>query len=112
MLTLKGKKEIHNLSSMERGSLKTVVTCMSAGGLFVTPMIIFPRKNNKEGLKDDFPSDSLVEMGSSGWISSELLAKWFKSFIDFTHPTEDNPALLIFDGHYSHTRNLPIIMYH
>ena len=94
---------------MERGALITVVMCMSSGGLYVPPMVIFPRKNNKNGLKDNFPADTMVEFSSSGWISTELFTKWFQSFIDFTHPTESDPVLLIFDGHYSHTRNIDIV---
>ncbi|KAJ8867723.1 hypothetical protein PR048_031526 [Dryococelus australis] len=35
---------ITSISSAERGSLVTVVTCMSAGGVHVPPMLVFPRK--------------------------------------------------------------------
>lgn len=106
---MKGKKEVHKLSSAERGGLVTLVLCMSAGGIFVPPMIIFPRKNKKNELTDRVPDDSLVECAPSGWITAELFAKWFRHFIDFTKPTSDNPVLIIFDGHYSHTRNIEII---
>lgn len=42
---LKGKRQIGTLTAAERGSLVTIIVCMSAGGTFVPPMLIFPRAN-------------------------------------------------------------------
>lgn len=100
---------MHKLSSAERGSLITVSMCMSAAGMFVPPMIIFARKNRKNSLGDGAPPGSLIEYSKSGWISSELFTKWFMHFVKHTHPTADDPVVLVFDGHYSHTRNLGLI---
>lgn len=44
VVALKGKKQISNLTSAERGALITVVTCMNATGNFVPPLFVFPRK--------------------------------------------------------------------
>lgn len=43
----KGKRQIASLTAMERGSLITLVACMSADRDFVPPMLIFPRKNKR-----------------------------------------------------------------
>lgn len=40
VIGLKGKHQVGALSAAERGSLITVVCCMSAGGTFIPPMII------------------------------------------------------------------------
>ena len=42
---MKGKKQIGALTAAERGTLVTIVACMEAGGDYVPPMLIFPRKN-------------------------------------------------------------------
>jgi len=44
ILELKGKRQISSLQSAERGSLVTVVTCMSPSGHFILPLLVFPRK--------------------------------------------------------------------
>ena len=105
----KGKKQIGCLTSAERGSLITIVICMSAGGQFVPPMMIFPRKKNSPLLGKDVPPGTLVKVHPSGWIQVNLFTEWFKHFIDFTKPSETSPTLLILDGHYSHTKNIEVI---
>jgi len=50
ILGLKGKRQIYTLQSAERGSLVTVVTCMSPTGHFIPPLLVFPRKNIKQEL--------------------------------------------------------------
>ena len=45
ILALKGKRQIGALTAAERDSLITAVVCMTAIGIFVPPLIIFPRKN-------------------------------------------------------------------
>ncbi|GBL97314.1 hypothetical protein AVEN_85000-1 [Araneus ventricosus] len=52
IIFLKGKREVHKLSSAERGRLVTIVTYMLASGNFVPPMIVFPRKGMKNQLMD------------------------------------------------------------
>lgn len=105
----KGKKQIGALTAAERGSLCTLVCCMSASGFFVPPMMIFPRKNFTDVLMKGAPPGSIGKVHPSGWIQSNLFTEWFRHFIDKTKPTVESPVLLIFDGHYSHTRNIEII---
>jgi hypothetical protein len=44
VITMRGKKEVASLTSVERGNLITAVTCMNASGTYVPPLIVFPRK--------------------------------------------------------------------
>ncbi|CAB3251790.1 unnamed protein product [Arctia plantaginis] len=55
------------------------------------------------------PLGTIGKVHPSGWIQSNLFIEWFRHFIEKTNPSEASPVLLIFDGHYSHTRNLEII---
>jgi hypothetical protein len=50
VLSVKGKKQVARLSSAERGPLMTAVTCMSASGTFVPPLIVLPKATLKPEL--------------------------------------------------------------
>ena len=109
VIATKGKRQVATISSAERGSLVTVVTCMSASGNFVPPMMIFPRKNLNSQLMRGAPPGSIAACHPSGWIQSHLFTEWFQHFLDKVKPTTESPVLLILDGHYSHSRNLDVI---
>lgn len=109
VLSQKGKRQIGCLTSAERGSLITCVISMSAGGSFVPPMIIFPRKRSHPLLMKGAPPGAIHECHPSGWIQTNLFTKWFQHFIQHVKPSEESPVLLILDGHTSHTRNLELI---
>jgi len=101
---LKGKRQITSLQYTERGSLVTVVTCMSPTGHFIPPLLVFPRKNMKQELMIGTPPGSIHACHPSGWIQSEIFSQWFLHFIKHTKPTKK-----ILDRHYSHIRNLEVI---
>ncbi|KAI8780679.1 tigger transposable element-derived protein 6, partial [Biomphalaria glabrata] len=107
--TLKGKKQIGVLSSAERGRTVTTVICRSAAGEYVPPMLIFPRQRMKMELMDGAPPGSIYACHKTGWIQLDLFTQWLQHFINFVKPSLLNPALLILDGHASHTKNLDAI---
>ena len=109
ILALKGKRQIGALTAAERGSLITIVVCMSASGIFVPPLIIFPRKNANHLLTRGAPPGTVFKYQPSGWINSEIFMDWFEHFVSVTKPSASDPVLLIVDGHTSHTRNLHLI---
>jgi hypothetical protein len=109
-LQRKGKKQVAAMKSSERGNLVTVVTCMNAAGTFVPPPIVFPRKNMKEELMDGAPAGSISACYPSGWIQIHIFTQRFDHFVTFVKPTVDDPAVLILDGHYSHTKNIDIVL--
>lgn len=55
ILAQKEKKQVGAITSAERGVLSTVVIFMAAGGNFIPPLIIFPRKRMKVELQDGAP---------------------------------------------------------
>ncbi|XP_050509245.1 jerky protein homolog-like [Diabrotica virgifera virgifera] len=105
----KGKRQIGALTAAERGSLVTLVCAMSAGGTFIAPMLIFPRKNFSDVLMKGALPGAIGRVHPSGWIETNLFSEWFNHFVSKTNPTEDSPLLLILDGHYSHTRNIAVL---
>ncbi|KAK9737474.1 Mononegavirales RNA dependent RNA polymerase [Popillia japonica] len=74
ILSLKGKRQIDGITSAERGSLITMVTCMNAAGGFVPSMLVFPRKNFKVELLDGAPPGTIAECYPSGWIQQHLFS--------------------------------------
>lgn len=109
IIGMKGKRQIGALTAAERGSTMTVICCMSAGGRFIPPMLIFPRKNMSDNLMRNAPLGSIGKCHPSGWVQSNLFRDWFLHFIDHVKPSAESPVLLFLDGHYSHTRNIEII---
>ena len=100
VITQLGRKNVWSVTSGEKGKTHTVITCVSASGFVVPPMMIYPRKRMNEKLKQGAVPETFFECSDSGWINEELYAKWFKFFLTKIPPTR--PVLLIEDGHSSH----------
>ena len=110
ILALKGKRQIGALTAAERGSLITIVVCMSASGIFVPPLIIFPRTNASHLLTIGAPPGTIFKYEPSGWINCEIFMEWFEHFVCITKPSASDPVLLLVDRHTSHTRNPHLIV--
>jgi len=110
VISVKGKKEVAALTSVERGNLITTVICLNAVSNYIPPLIIWLRKHMKLELMGDAPSGSIKwACHPSEWIQKEIFIMWFDHFIKYTIPTATNPVLLILDGHNSHTKNIEVI---
>jgi len=98
----KGKKNIHQVTSAERGVLTTVLPCYNASGYYMPPMVIFKDKRLSDGLKSNMPDGTLVSISDTGYMNKELFQIWLHHFKKHLQdPT--SPALLILEGHGSHT---------
>jgi hypothetical protein len=93
VLDKKGKHQIGALSNA--GVNSTSVSCASASGVFVPPMIIFKRQRNNLSLQVGAPPGSLVEVYESGYINSELSVKWLNYFINHVKPATEKMVLLV-----------------
>lgn len=109
IFALKGRRQVGSLSSAERGILSTFVVCMSAGGIYIPPFVIFPRERMKVELQDGAPPGTAFVCHPSGWMQSEIFTQWFDHFLKYAKPSYDDPVLLILDGHSTHTKNLDFI---
>lgn len=110
VIGLQGKRQVGNITAAERGSLVRVVSAMSVSGIFIPPLLVFPRKNMTQTLMKGTPPGSKGRCHLSLWIQANLFTDRFRYFVEKTHPTEASPVLLVLDGHYSHTRNLDVLM--
>lgn len=99
ILATKGKKQVGDLSSAERGQTVTVEICFNSAGRCRPPMLIFPRQKMKAKLMDGAPPGAWGEVRNSGLMQMEVFEKWFKKFIKFLQALKDHHALLLFDGY-------------
>lgn len=109
IIALKGKRQVGDLTSSERGETVTAALCMSAAGSFMPPMVIFPRKKKQQGFEIGLPPGAWSEVHETGWMTAELFLLWFGRFVDFSQASKQSPVLLIFDGHSTHTKNIKLI---
>lgn len=109
VLALRGKKQVGALTSAERGTLVTAEVCMSASGMFMPLMFVFPRKTAKDALLDHSPPGSIAAYHESGWMQKHIFIAWFRKFIEIANPSEDRPVLLLLDGHATHTKSVELI---
>lgn len=109
ILALKGRRQVGALTSAERGQLSTFVVCMSAGGNFIPPFVIFPRRRMKAELQDGAPPGTMIACHPSGWMQSDIFLQWFDHFLAHAKPSVADPVLLILDGHSTHSKNLAFI---
>lgn len=99
IVAMRGRKQISRITSADRGMSTTVVICVSAGGNYIPPLFIFSRKRMKEELKDGAPPGSIFSCNANGWMTTEVFSIWFDHFLKHAKPTNEDPALLILDGH-------------
>lgn len=102
VLGRKGQKNICKVTSQERGVLCTTCCIISAGGIALPPVIIYPRKNINPRMNVGTPPGTLVLANPSGWMNSELFSSVMEHFIKHSHSSPDSPSILILDNHESH----------
>lgn len=109
VVSIKGKKQVGKMTSGERGRTITVLLCINAAGdQFIPPLFIFPRKKIIDRLKIGAPENAMFHAQDSGWMNGDIFFKWIQEFVKFTRPSEEEPVLLIVDGHCSH-KDLQVI---
>lgn len=102
ILAQKGRKQVSHLTNAERGSNISVIAAINAGGGYLPPMMIFPRKNFKDYMLKGAPVGTLGGASPSGWSNEELFYEFMQHFIKFSKSSKDNKTILLLDNHESH----------
>ncbi|KAJ8909902.1 hypothetical protein NQ315_005637 [Exocentrus adspersus] len=103
VVATKGKKQVANASSQERGELVTFVGIINAAGGTVPPVFVYPRmRNPEEYLGDEYPPLSLALGNKNGWMTTELFPKVIEHITDHIKCTKENKVLLILNNHECH----------
>ena len=72
-------------------------------------MLIFPRVRMKEAFLEGAPPEVKLACHMSGWMQLHLFAEWFDFFLLHSQVSKQNLALLILDGHKTHSQNITVI---
>lgn len=103
IVSTKGKKQVGQITSGERGVLVTFVGIINAMGTSLPPVFVFPRiRNPSEYLSEDSPTGAIALGNKSGWMTSELFPEVLKHIINHTRCSTDRKILLLLDNHESH----------
>lgn len=102
IIALKGRKRVGAATSWERGKNVTAICAMSATGIYVPPLFIFPRQRHSPQLERDGPSGAIYTCSKNGWTNEQIFITWLEHFIKFTSPNAEKQTLLIMDNHNSH----------
>jgi hypothetical protein len=102
VIAKKGKNQVGQIASGERGENVTFVGIVSAAGNSIPPVFIFPRVNFKTHFMDGAPADSLGLATKSGWMTTVLFVEVLKHLQLFTKCSKEDEILLLMDNHESH----------
>lgn len=108
VIATKGAKDVHVLTSSERGENVTVIACCNAEGTFIPPVLIMKGVREKTEFSFGLPPGSKVFMNNkSSYINAELFLRWLKE--QFLPRKCPGKTLLILDGHPSHLNSLELL---
>jgi len=98
----KGVKQVGQVTSRERGELVTLCGIVSATGVALPPVFVFPRKIFREVLMNGAPEGSLGLVSESGWMKADIFLKVLEHMVKFTGCTRDRQIIVVMDNHESH----------
>lgn len=102
VIAAKGERQVSAVTSAERGTLVTMCNAVNAGGTSVPPFYIFPRVHFKDAFLKNGPPGCAGVAQKTGWMTEQTFKDWFNHFLAYSHPSKENPILLVLDNHDSH----------
>jgi hypothetical protein len=74
------QKDVHVLTSGEKGETVSVIACSNAEGNFLPPYCIFKGVNKKAEFSDGMPPGSVAAMNKkSAYDTSEIFLDWLEN---------------------------------
>ena len=108
VLAMKGSRDVHHVTSAEKGETITLIACCNAEGNFLPPYCVFKGIRKKPEFEDGMPPGSFVEMNErSAYVNTEIFKNWLENH--FVPRKEPGKVLLILDGHSSHCSDLTVL---
>ena len=95
-----GRHSVHSITSAEKGKNHTIVSCVSASGIILPPLMIYPHKISlPDKAKKGAVPGKLFMVSENGWINREIYLEWFRFFFRSIPPARPVDVLLIQDSH-------------
>lgn len=102
VVSTKGKKQVSQAASAERGELITLVCIINAAGVTLPPVYVFPRIRHPEEYLINSPTSSIALGNRSGWMTSDLFPKVLEHIQRQTNCSTESKILIMLDNHESH----------
>jgi hypothetical protein len=101
VVDVKGSKDVHVLTSGEKGERVSLIVCSNAEGNFLRPYCILKGMNRKPEFSDGMSPGSVAAMNKkSAYGTSEIFMDWLENH--FTPQKPSDKTLLILNGHSFH----------
>lgn len=108
VVAMKGSKNVHVVTSGERGETVTIIGCCNAEGSFLPPMCIMKGVRHKPEFEDGLPAGGKVIMNKkSAYSNSKCFMDWLANH--FVPRKPPGRVLLLLDGHASHMNSLDML---
>ncbi|KAK9703819.1 DDE superfamily endonuclease [Popillia japonica] len=105
---IKRNKDVHALSSGEKGETISVIASCNAEGTFLPPVAIFKGKNKKDEFEDGMPPGAAVYMSEkSAYVNTTLFLRWLEEM--FIPRKPNGKVVLVLDGHASHCTSVELL---
>lgn len=102
VVAVKGCKQVGQITSSGRGELVTLCGIVSATGVALPPVYVFPRKLLRETMMNGAPEGALGLASASGWMNSVNFLKVLEHFVKHVNCSQENQVILTMDNHDSH----------
>ncbi|XP_072401124.1 uncharacterized protein [Diabrotica undecimpunctata] len=97
-----GKKQMGQCFSLERGTLVTFCGIITATGITIPPLYVYPRVRMKDHLLYGIVPGAVGYATKSGWMSTAVFVKLLEHIHKHMPSTRENPVLLLVDNHETH----------
>ncbi|XP_043467023.1 uncharacterized protein LOC122501547 [Leptopilina heterotoma] len=102
VISEKGARNVGQKTSQERGTTVSFAVAVSASGVCIPPMYLFPRKNMKQIYMAHGAPEAVGYANGGGWMTAEEFLKFLQHFIEHSGARKGSPTLLLVDNHASH----------
>lgn len=97
VISLKEMRRVRFMASAERGTMITMALAVNAGGGFIPPFYLFPKKNMQAVYLENASPGAAGVANESGWMKQDEFVKFMDHFIKYSHTWTENPTLLLLD---------------
>ena len=74
-----GRRNVYTITAAERGKTHTIMSCVSAFGSTLPPIMVYPRKRSVLGkMRAGAVGSTLFEVSDNVWINKEIFLVWLQ----------------------------------
>ena len=110
VMSLKGSvPTVAGLATPEVAHTITVEVCMSATGVFMPLLFVFPRSQLDPQFTSHLILPCYTRCHDTGLMESDAFVWWVHHFAKFSRATKEHPVLLLLDSDSSHLMNIELL---